>query len=317
MDYIIRRLGITLLTLFLVSLLTFGAFRIIPGDPALLALGVDATEEQIAEMRSELGLDRSFTAQYLSWLGDLFTGRLGNSSRFRGTPVSELILERLPVSITLAVFSFTFVILIAFPFSILTVKKENSLIDRGAATLSALGISIPGFFLGVLFIWIFGIFFRLFIPGSYISYRDSIPGFLSYMIFPALSIAIPNAALIIKFLRSSIFSEQKKDYSRTALSKGAGYFYILKNHVLKNSSLTVITLLGMIAGEVLTGSIVIEQVFGIPGIGRLLIASINARDYIVVKTLVIYIAFVVIMANTASDLVLQIMDPRIRLREKA
>ena len=317
MNYFTKRLAVTILTLFLVSLLTFAAFRLIPGDAALLALGMDATEEQIAELRTSMGLDRSFPEQYIIWLGDFLSGRLGNSSRFMGASVSSLITERLPVTFTLASFSFIFTIIIAFPFSILTVKKENSLLDKTATTFSALGISMPGFFLGVLLIWIFGIFFRLFIPGAYISYRDDAAGFFAYMIFPALAIAIPNAALVIKFLRSSLFLELKKDYVRTARSKGAKGPYILRTHALKNASLPVITLLGMIAGETFSGSIVIEQVFGIPGIGRLLITSINARDYIVVKTLVIYIAFIVVIANTLADIILQIMDPRIRLAGKA
>ena len=317
MGFIGKRLALTLLTLFLVSLVTFAAFRLIPGDAALLALGTEATEEQVALLRAEMGLDRSFPEQYFSWLFNFVTGNLGNSSRFMGAPVSGIILDRLPVTFALAALAFLFVILISFPASLLTVKRENSLADRTATTLSALGISMPGFFLGILFIWVFGIFLRLFVPGSYISYRDSPAAFLSYLVFPALAIAIPNAALVIKFLRASIFREMKNDYVRTARSKGASRRHILDRHVFKNASLPAITLLGMIAGEIFSGSIVIEQVFGIPGIGRLLITSIHARDYIVIKTLVIYIAIIVILANTLADIVLQIIDPRIRLTEKA
>ena len=316
MGYIGKRLTITILTLFLVSLVTFAAFRLIPGDAALIALGTDATEEQIAMLRAELGLDRSFPDQYFSWLKNFLSGQLGYSARFRGASVSGIILERLPVTFSLAGLSFLFVILIALPVSLLTVKRENSLVDRAATTFSALGISMPGFFLGVIFIWIFGIFLRLFVPGSYVSYRDSPAGFFTYLIFPALAIALPNAALVVKFLRSSIFKELKNDYVRTARSKGGSRSHILKRHVLKNASLSAITLLGMIAGEIFSGSVVIEQVFGIPGIGRLLITSISARDYIVIKTLVVYIAFIVILANTLADIVLQTIDPRIRLAEK-
>ena len=288
----------------------------IPGDSALLALGMEATDEQIAAARAAMGLDRSFTAQYISWLLDFLTGNLGNSSRFMGAPVSDLILERLPVTFSLAGLSFIFVILIALPVSLLTTKNENSLTDRTTNTISALGISMPGFFLGLLFIWIFGISLKLFIPGSYISYRDDSAGFLAYLVFPALAIAIPNAALVIKFLRSSIFRELKNDYIRTARSKGGSQPQVLRRHALKNASLPAITLLGIIAGEIFSGSIVIEQVFGIPGLGRLLITSIHARDFLVVKTLVIYIAFIVIFANTLADIILQMIDPRIRLTGK-
>ena len=316
MGFIARRLTVTVLTLFLVSLLTFGAFRLIQGDAAILSLGIEAQDEQLAALRAELGLDKSFHEQYLSWLNGLLTGRLGSSARFRGASISEMILERIPVTLSLAGLSFFFIILVSVPVSLLSVKKENSVLNRIVTSLTALGISTPGFFLGVVFIWIFGILFRLFVPGAYVSYRESFSGFIACLIFPALAIALPNAALVVKFLRSSIIRELNSDYVRTARSKGAGWAYILRRHVFKNASLPVITLLGMITGEIFSGSIVIEQVFGIPGIGRLLITSITARDYLVIETLMIYIAFVVIMANTLADITLQIIDPRIRLVKK-
>ena len=316
MGFIGKRLTVTILTLFLVSIITFAAFRIIPGDAALVSLGTEATQEQIDALRAELRLDRSLPVQYFSWLRDLLTGQLGYSARFRGAPISGMILERLPVTFSLAALSFLFIILIAVPVSIFSVKKENSIISRLVTTLTAQMISMPGFFLGILFIWIFGIIFRLFVPGAYVCYREDFTSFLAYLVFPALAIALPNAALVIKFLRASIFREFQSDYARTAMSKGGSRAHVLRRHVLKNASLPVITLLGMIAGEILAGSIVIEQVFGIPGIGRLLLTSITARDFQMIETLMIYIAFVVIMANTLADIVLQIIDPRIRLEEK-
>ena len=316
MGFISRRLIITILTLFLVSIVTFAAFRLIPGDAALLSLGTEATEEQIAALRSDLGLDKSFSEQYFSWLGKFLSGRLGNSTRFRGASISEMILERLPVTFSLAGLSFFMIMLIAVPVSVFSVKKETSVISRVVTTLTALNISTPGFFLGIIFIWIFGILLNFFIPGGYIDYRENAFAFLRCLFFPALAIALPNAALVIKFLRASIFKEFRSDYARTARSKGGSRPHILRRHVFKNASLPAITLLGMIAGEIFSGSIVIEQVFGIPGIGRLLIASITARDYIMIENLMIYIAFAVILANTLADIVLQIIDPRIRLTEK-
>lgn len=312
MGFIGKRLSITIITLFLVSVLTFAAFRFIPGDAALLALGTEATEEQIAALRSELGLDKSYLQQYFSWLRRLFTGQLGNSARFRGASISGMILERLPVTFTLATLSLLLSVLIAVPVSLLSVKRENSIFARFVTTLTALNISIPGFFLGILFIWIFGIIFQLFVPGVYICYSENFLAFLGSLFFPALAIALPNAALIVKFLRSSILREFHSDYARTAQSKGGSRSFVLRRHVFKNASLPSITLLGMIIGEIFSGSIVIEQVFGIPGIGRLLLTSITARDYVMIETLMIYIAFVVILANTLADIVLQIVDPRIR-----
>jgi ABC-type dipeptide/oligopeptide/nickel transport system permease component len=317
MAFIGKRLSVTLLTLFLVSILSFAAFRLIPGDAALLALGTEASAEQIASMRAEMGLNRSFPAQYFSWLGNLLTGDLGYSARFMGASVSGIILERLPVTLALSAFSFLLIITIAFPLSLLSVKKENSLTSRIVTTLTALNISMPSFFLGLLFIWVFGIIFRVFVPGAFVSYQENPAAFFGYLFFPALTIALPNAALVLKFLRSSIFREFKSDYVRSARSKGASRHQILRRHVLKNASLPAISLLGMIAGEILSGSIIVEQVFGVPGIGRLLIASINARDYPVIQTIMIYIAFAVILANTLADIALQMLDPRVRLSEKA
>jgi len=311
--FIVKRLVVTLLTLILVSILVFGAFRIIPGDAALLSLGIEASEEQVEALRAEMGLDKSFPEQYFSWLKKFLFGDLGNSSRFRGASISEMIGERLPVTFALAGLSFLLIITIAVPVSLISTKKENSLSNHIINTLTAINISMPGFFLGVLLIWIFGVLFRLFVPGAFVSYRENPAAFLGCLFFPSLAIALPNAALVVKFLRSSVFRELRGDYVRTVRSKGGSRSHILRRHVLKNASLPAITLLGMITGEILSGSIVIEQVFGIPGIGRLLLASITARDYLVIETLMIYVAFMVILANTLSDIILQIIDPRIRL----
>jgi len=314
--FIVKRIVVTLLTLILVSVLTFGAFRLIPSDAALFSLGVEASEEQVEALRAEMGLDKSFPEQYFSWLVKFLSGDLGNSARFRGASISEMIGERLPVTFALAALSFILIITIAVPFSLIFVKKENSVPNHIINTLTAINISMPGFFLGVLLIWVFGVLFRLFIPGAFVGYRENLAAFLGCLFFPSLAIALPNAALVVKFLRSSVFRELRSDYVRTARSKGGSRSHILRRHVLKNASLSAITLLGMITGEILSGSIVIEQVFGIPGIGRLLLASITARDYLVIETLMIYIAFMVILANTLSDIVLQIIDPRIRLAGK-
>jgi ABC-type dipeptide/oligopeptide/nickel transport system permease component len=320
MAFVVKRLVITILTLFMVSVLTFAAFRFIPGDAALTSLGLEAGQAQIEALRAEMGLDKSFAGQYFSWLGKFLSGNLGNSSRFRGVSISGMLGERLPVTFALAALSFLFIILIAVPASLIAVRKENSpvnkIINHIITSLTAINISFPGFFLGVLLIWVFGILLKFFVPGEFVSYRQSPADFWLCLVFPAIAIALPNAALVVKFLRPSITSEMQSDYVRTAKSKGAGGAYILRRHALKNASLPAITLLGMITGEILSGSVIIEQVFGIPGIGKLLIASITARDYLMIETIVIYIAFVVILANTLADIILQIIDPRIRLTQK-
>jgi ABC-type dipeptide/oligopeptide/nickel transport system permease component len=260
-----------------------------------------------------LGLDRSLPVQYLSWLGGFLSGRLGNSSRFRGEAITGLVGERLPVTAALGGLSLVFILLIAVPAALVSVRREGSFADRLMNTLTALHISLPGFFLGVLFIWAFGLVLRVFSPGSFVSAAEDLRGFWGSLLLPALAIAIPNAAVVIKFLRASIFREFRMDYVRTALSKGNTRRGALYRHILKNAVIPAITLLGMILGEVFAGSIVIEQVFTIPGIGRLLLASINSRDYPLVQTLVVYIACTVILANTLVDIAIQIIDPRIRI----
>jgi len=274
---------------------------------------MEASEQQIKSLRAELGLDKSIPEQYLSWLGKFLTGDLGGSVRFRGTPVMTMIRDRLPITFSLALLSLFFIILIAVPVSLLPMKKKPSFLDSLVNTLTALNISMPGFFFGILFIWIFGLILKLFTPGSYIDYNVDFAAFTGYLIFPALAIALPNAAILIKFLRASIFKEWDSGYVRTARGKGANRKRTLYRHIIKNACLPALTIFGMIIGEVFSGSIVMEQVFSIPGMGRLLITSITSRDYQMVETLVVYITFVVIMANTLVDIAIQMIDPRIRL----
>ena len=317
MRFILRRLAAALAALFLVSALSFLAFSVIRGDPASLILGTGATPEQLAALREELGLNRSVPARYLAWLGNFLTGSLGNSVRFRGEAISAMILDRLPVSAALALLSLLFVVLISLPLSLVSVRREGAPLDRLVNTFTALSISVPGFFLGVVFIWIFGVVLRLFSPGVYVDYRENFAGFIGCLFFPALAIAIPNAAVLTKFLRSSLFKEQRSDYVRAARSKGADFSLTLRRHALRNALVPSITVLGMIVAEVFSGSIVIETVFTIPGIGRLLIAAIGSRDYPLIQTLVVYIAGIVVIANTLADIAIQIIDPRIRLEGTA
>jgi ABC-type dipeptide/oligopeptide/nickel transport system permease component len=312
LNFIIRRIIIAAITMLLVSIFCFLAFSIIRGDPASFLAGLDASPEQVAALREEMGLDKNIFIRYFEWLSGFLTGSLGNSLRYRGESVFSMIAERIPVSFTLAMLSLLLTVIISIPLSLFTVKKEGSIIDRIVNVLTAAGISAPGFFLGLLFIWIFGFTAKLFIPGLYIDYKDNFLGFIICLFFPALAISIPNSAILIKFLRGSLFQELKSDYVRTAISKGASRLYILRYHVLKNSLIPAITIFGMIIAEVFSGSIIIEQVFTIPGIGRLLITAISSRDYPVIQALLVYFAFIVVIANTLADIVIMIIDPRIK-----
>jgi len=312
LSYIPKRIIIALITLFLVSILCFLAFNVIRGDAAITLGGVWVTPEQLAELREEMGLNRNIFLRYFDWLGNFLSGNPGISLRFKGEAISTIIKERLPVSFSLAFLSLTLILIISLPVSLLTVKREGKAIDRIINFFTAAGISTPGFFLGLLFIWIFGFMAKLFIPGLYINYNENFFAFLGCLFFPALAIAIPNSAILIKFLRGSIFQELHSDYVRTARSKGAKRFTILNRHVFKNAMIPAVTLFAMIIAEVLSGSIIIEQVFTIPGIGRLLIAAISSRDYPLIQALLVYIAFIVVFINTLADIVIMLLDPRIR-----
>jgi ABC-type dipeptide/oligopeptide/nickel transport system permease component len=313
MNFLLKRVLSACLTLLLVSVLTFAAFNIIPGDPARVMAGTTASEEQVELLRESMGLNASLTTRYFRWLGGFVTGNPGVSLRF-GVPNSELIGERITVTFWLALLSLFLVILISFPVALLTTKRENSWLDKITNTLTTISLSVPNFFLAVVLIWIFSLTLKIFVSGKYVGIEESVPGFFGYMVFPALAIAIPSSAMVIKFLRSSIFSQKGADYVRTAYSEGNSEAQTLNGHILRNAMIPAVTFIGMIVGDIFSGSIVTEQVFNIPGIGRLLIASIAARDFPLLQTLVIYIAFVVVAANTLVDISIQIIDPRIRVK---
>jgi len=317
LSFILRRCGLALVTIVLVSVLCFLSLGVMKGDPASLMLGTEGTPEQLAALREELGLNGSVPQRYFRWLLDFCRGNPGNSIRFPGQPVAAMLKERLPVTAALALLSLGFILLIAVPMSLFTVRREGGPLDRTVNALTAFGVSIPGFFLGVIFIWIFGITFRLFIPGIYVDYRESFSGFLACLFFPALAIAIPNAAVLVKFLRSFLFREMGSAYVRSAMGKGASFSYALRRHALPNALVPLLSVLALIIADVFSGSIIIEQVFTMPGIGRLFIAAIMSRDYPVIQSLALYIACIVIAANALVDIAIQIIDPRIRLEKSS
>jgi peptide/nickel transport system permease protein len=297
--------------MFLVSVFCFLAFSVIRGDAASFLAGTEGSPEYLAALREQIGLNRNVFLRYFDWLGGFLSGNPGNSLRFHGQEISALIMERLPVSFSLALFSIILILIISVPVSLLSVRREGNAVDRIVNFFTAAEISAPGFFLGLLFIWLFGFTAKLFVPGLFIDYRENLGGFIGCLFFPALSIAIPNAAILTKFLRGSLFQELQSPYVRTAKSKGAGNLDILRRHVLKNAVIPSVTMFAMIIAEVFSGSIIIEQVFTIPGIGRLLIAAISSRDYPLIQALMVYTAFIVVLANTLADIVITILDPRI------
>ncbi|SDA37505.1 peptide/nickel transport system permease protein [Lachnospiraceae bacterium G11] len=307
---IIKKFIFMLLTLLLVSFLVFLAFAIIPGDPAVHKLGTQATPESLEALREEMGLNRPFFARYASWLISFVKGDMGISYSYN-LPVGSMILDKLPITLTMTVLAFMFVLIITFPTGILCAKHNGGKLDRFIVILNQIMMSVPSFFGGILITIIFGVVLKLFMPGGYISYTKNFTKFLGYMCFPAIAIAIPKAAMSIKLLRSSILSEAEKDYARTAYSHGNTTGDVLIHHVLQNAMIPVVTFLGMALADIFAGSIIIEQVFNIPGMGRILLSSISNRDYPVVMAILVLLSSAVIIINFIVDIVYGIIDPRV------
>lgn len=302
-----------IITLFLVSLLAFLAFQIIPGDPTTKMLGAEATPQAVAALRAQLGLDRPVLTRYLDWLGGFLTGDLGVSYSY-SMPVADMLADKLPVTLLLTLLSFAFTVVLSIPIGIAVGSVENKALDALLTCVNQVVMSIPSFFLGMLACFVFGIVLRLFTPGAFVPYTESWSGCLAYLVLPALSIAIPRVAMTVKMLRASILKELKQDYVRTARSRGCSRRSILARHVLKNALIPVITFLAVSAAEIMTGTIIIEQVFTIPGAGRLLLSSIGNRDFPVVQAIVVILAAWIVTVNFIADLLYQLADPRIRLR---
>ena len=312
MKYFLRKTLVLVLTIFSISLLTFFAFHIIPGDPASLILGTNATEEQVAALQEQLGINRPLSEQYISWITGFVRGDFGSSIRYR-MPVSELLKGRLPVTLSLGLIALVMILAAGIPLGILAARWRGKPGEKILNILTMLGISVPNFFLCILIMWIFGLILHLFTPGDYVSYTRSLPRFLQSLFWPALSIAIPQTAILVKYIRTAMLEELGEDYVRTARGKGAGETWILYGHVLKNAIVAVVPLIGMILASVLSGSIIIEQVYGIPGMGKLLIGAVTSRDFPLTQTLVIYITVIIVVTNFLVDIVIQVIDPRIRL----
>ena len=316
MKYLGKKIITLIMTLFLVSAAAFLAFQIIPGDVVASILGTEATPEREAKLREELGLNDPPLVRYAGWVTGVMKGDLGVSYRYSKNmnemmPVAELIGDKLPVTLWLAAVSLVLIVAVSIPLGVVWAKSGSHVLDAILGVITQAAMAVPSFFLGILVTYLFGILLKCFSPGGYVSYKEDFAGFLGYLIFPAISIALPKIAMTARFLRNSMLEEMNADYVRTAYSKGCGEQRVMYVHVLRNAMMPVVTFLGMIVAEIVAGSIVIEQVFGLPGIGRLLISSISTRDFPVVEILILYITFVVIFVYFLVDILYKVIDPRI------
>ncbi len=271
MRYLIKKIIVLILTMFVISLFTFLAFHIIPGDPARLILGTSASEAKLEALRRQLGTDLPLHSQYINWITGFVRGDFGTSIRY-SMPVKDLIGGHVTVTVLLGIMVMIMTLIVSIPLGIFAARKRGTITEQIIEAVTMTGISIPGFFLSILFMWVFGLVLHLFTPGNYVSYRDNPAGFFRFMFFPALAIAVPQIATLTKYV-------------------------------------------GMMIGSIFSGSIIVEQVFGVPGIGRLLIASVTGRDFPLTQTLVMYVAFVIVITNFIVDILIQLIDPRIRISE--
>ena len=309
----VRRLLLLVVTLLLVTILAFVAFSIIPGDPTDTILGLNATEEQVTALRAQLGLDLPLPVRYWNWLTGFVRGDLGESYNF-GMPVTALLSGRIAPTLTLTALAAVLIILFFIPLGLFAARYEGGRIDRLLTVLNQIVMSIPNFVVGISLMFLFGLVLRWFQPGGYVSPEQGLGAHLWFMLFPALAVALPKSAMMIKMLRGSILSEMSADYIRTAYSKGNSRASALWRHVLRNAMIPVVTFFATTIVELVAGSIVVEQVFTIPGLGQMLISSISNRDYPVVQTIIVLVAALVVLCNFLADALYRVMDPRMKGR---
>ncbi len=301
--FLARRLVLTVPVLLGVATLVFSLIHFIPGDPALAMLGETASPEDVAELRTRLGLDRPLVEQYGSFLGGVLQGDLGTSLR-TSQPVSQAILERLPATIELAAAAMIVAILISIPLGIAAAVWRGTSIDHGAMTLALLGISIPNFWLGPLLAIVFAVELG-WLP---VSGR----GAIGHLILPAISLGAALAAILARMTRATLLEELREQYVQAARARGASRARAVIRHAFRNSLIPIVTLLGLQFGAVLTGAVITETIFAWPGIGRLLIQSIGFRDYPLVQGCILLIALTYLAVNLLTDLAYGVLDPRIR-----
>lgn len=311
LNYIIRKLVRLLITLFVISIIIFSMIHLIPGDPAVIMLGRGANPEAVAALRQALGLDNPFYIQYFSWLKGILRGDMGLSYRLK-IPVVEIVLERYPRTLSLVLISSIIALIISLSAGISSAKKQNSWKDLFITTVSLFGISLPGFWLGVLLIMFFSVYLGLLPSSGYVSLSKDFWGWIKHLAMPSFTLGLAVGAIMTRMVRGNLLEVFHQNYITVARSKGLSERQILYKHCLRNALLPVITYFGIQMGYMLGGSVVVEEVFTYPGIGQLVVDAIFRRDYPLVQAVVLAYAFTFIIVNFAVDVSYAILDPRIR-----
>jgi peptide/nickel transport system permease protein len=310
--YLIKRLIILILTLLLVSVVIFVVMRIIPGDPAQIILGLQATPDAVDALREQLGLDRPLHIQYVSWIGGLVRGNMGESINY-GVPISDLVIQRLAVTGPLTLIAVLFSVVISLPMGIYASTHQNRLGDYGVMLFSQVGLAIPAFWAGLLLILLFAVNLQWFASGGFPGWSRDFWGSIKSLLLPAFALGFIRAAVLSRLTRSSLLEVLREDYIQTARSKGLGEQTVIYKHALRNAIIPILTILGLQIGQLMAGAIIIEQVFFLPGLGRLVYLAINQRDLPVVQAVVLLIACFIVIVNFFVDLMYATLDPRIRL----
>lgn len=301
--FLVRRLALTIPVLVGVATLVFSLIHLVPGDPVQALLGESAAPQDVAKMRARLGLDRPLYAQYVDFAGGVLHGDLGTSLR-TNQPVSRVLLERMPATLELAFAAMLVSVLVAVPLGLIAAARAGTAIDHGATVLALLGMSMPTFWLGPLLALVFAVWLG-WLP---VSGR----GTLAHLVLPAVTLGVPLAALLARMTRSSVADELRERYVTAARARGASTLRVLLAHAFRNSLIPLVTVMALQFGSVLTGAVITETIFAWPGIGRLLVQSIGARDYPAVQGCILLIAITYVATNLVADLLYGALDPRVR-----
>jgi peptide/nickel transport system permease protein len=313
-EYIIRRVVLMVPVAFMVTVIIFVLVRMAPGDPVLAYAGEERDPEQLARIRTSLGLDQPWPVQYGLWLGRAVQGDLGRSIRTR-QPVAEAIRERIGATLELGLGAVLLSSTISLVVGTISALRRNSWIDILATGVTLGGVSLPNFFLGLVLILVFGLAFRMFPPGGYVPFNQDPIGNLHRLVLPAVTLATASLAVNLRQVRSSLLDVLAQDYIRTARAKGLPQYAVIAGHALKNALIPVVTLVGLQVGAVVEGALITETIFFWPGVGRLAVDSIGGRDYPVVQAIVLVYGLGVLLANTAVDVAIALLDPRSTIRE--
>lgn len=301
--------------LFFVSVITFSIVHLTPGDPASFILGDEATEQEILQLQESMGLNLPIHEQYLNWIGGAFKGDLGYSY-FMGVSVSAAIIERLGPTISLSILAQILAIVIGIPLGIIAANRKGSNADLAIMGFSLAGVSIPSFLLGLFLMLFFSVKLGWFPVGGYSPLSNGLWNHLKFLVLPAVALGVMQAALIARMTRSSMLEVLNANFIKTARSKGLNEYVVIYKHALKNAFLPILTVIGQSLGVLITGAVVVEVIFNIPGIGQLTINSITRRDYAIIQGTILFVTLLIVFVNLITDLLYAIIDPRVNLNKK-